>query len=81
MYDKQLREIRLFLDSIPGEIDNTADSQYCFNLVTELAVEILDGSFMEFEDGLLEEFLLDYLRVRQYEYGLIDMDCPEPVER
>jgi hypothetical protein len=81
MYNVKLREIRLTLDNIPGDIDETADSQICLNLVEETAISILDSRFMEFEKGLLEEFLLDYLRVRQYEYGLIDMDCPEPVER
>jgi hypothetical protein len=81
MYDKNLRGIRLLLDSIPGDIEETADSQYCFDLIEETAISILDGRFTQFENGLLEEFLLDYLRVRQYEYGLIDMDCPEPVER
>jgi hypothetical protein len=81
MYDKKLREIRLLLDSIPGDIEENADSQHCFNLVEEAAISVLDSRFMDFEDGLLEEFLLDYLRVRQYEYGLINLDCPELVER
>lgn len=81
MYDNKLREIRLFLDSLPGGNDEGADSQHCFNLVEEAAISVLDSRFMDFEKGLLEEFLLDYLRVRQYEYGLINLDCPEPVER
>jgi hypothetical protein len=81
MYDKRLREIRLFLDSIPGDVDETGDSQYCFDLVEERAIDLLDSRFMEFEGGLLEEFLLQYLLLRRYEYLLVDMDCPEPVER
>jgi hypothetical protein len=81
MYDKQLRAIRLFLDAIPGEIDDSADNQLCMDLVEEAGISILDSRFMEFAEGLLEEFLLDYLRVRQYEYGLIDVNCPVPVER
>ena len=71
MYDKNLREIRMFLDSIPGDIEKTADSQICFNLVEEIAIEVLDSRFIEFESCLLEKFLLDYLRVRQHEYALM----------
>ncbi len=81
MYDKNLREIRMFLDSIPGDIEETADSQICFNLVEEIAIEVLDSRFIEFESCLLEKFLLDYLRVRQREYALIDIDSPEPLRR
>ena len=80
MYDTKLRAIRSFLDSIPGDINEGGDSQYCMDLVEEAAIGILDSRFMEFQPGLLEAFLLDYLRVRQYEYGLIDVDCPKPVE-
>jgi hypothetical protein len=81
MYDKQLREIRLFLDSIPGDIDNTADSQYCFDLVEEAAISILDSRFMTFENGLLEEYMLQCMLLRRYEYGLVDMDNPQLIER
>lgn len=81
MYDKRLRKIRLFLDAIPGDIDETGESQYCFDLVEERAIEVLDSHFMEFESLLLEDFLLHYLLLRRYEYGLIDTDHPEPVER
>jgi hypothetical protein len=81
VYDKKLRDIRLFLDSAPGDIEESADSQYCFDLVEELAIEVLDSRFSEFEDGLLEEFLLQYLLLRRYEYQLVDMDYPDPVER
>jgi hypothetical protein len=81
MYNKELRKIRLLLDSIPGEDNETDDNQYCFDLVEELAIEVLDSRFSEFEDGLLEEFLLQYLLLRRYEYQLVDMDCPDPVER
>jgi hypothetical protein len=81
MYDKQLREIRLFLDSIPGDIDETANSQYCFDLVEEAGISILDSRFMTFENGLLEEFMLQYMLLRRYEYGLVDMDNPQLIER
>jgi hypothetical protein len=81
MYNKELRKIRLFLDSIPGEDNETDDNQYCFDLVEEQAISILDSRFSEFEDGLLEEFLLNYTLLRRQEYLLIDMECPDPVER
>jgi hypothetical protein len=81
MYDKRLREIRMLLDTIPGDVDETGDSQYCFDLVEERAIDLLDSTFMEFKSLLLEDFLLQYLLLRRYEYGLVDMDCPEPVER
>ena len=81
MYDKRLREIRLMLDTIPGDVDETGDNQYCFNLVEERAILLLESQFVEFENLLLEDFLLQYLLLRRYEYGLVDMDCPEPVER
>jgi hypothetical protein len=81
MFDKQLREIRQMLDSIPGDDNETDDNQYCFDLVEERAILLLDSRFMEFESLLLEDFLLNYLLLRRYEYGLVDMDCPDPVER
>ncbi len=81
MYDKKLRDIRLFLDSIPSALDEGGENQLCMDLIEEAGISILDSRFMEFQPGLLEAFLLDYLRMRQYEYGLIDMDCPLPMER
>ena len=81
MYDKKLRAIRLFLDSIPGDLDEGGDSQLCMDLVEESAISILDSRFMMFASGLLEEFLLEYLQVRRYEYGLIDKDGWETAKR
>ena len=81
MYDKRLREIRMFLDGIPGDVDETGDNQYCFDLVEERAIDVLDSRFMEFDSLLLEDFILNYLLLRRYEYGLVNLECPEPVER
>jgi hypothetical protein len=81
MYDKKLRDIRLFLDTIPGDIDESSDSQYCYDLLEEVAIEVLDSRFMEFESGLLEDFILNYALLRRYEYQLVDIDSLEPVER
>ena len=59
MSARELRKIRQFLDTIPGAENENADNQYCFDLVEEVAIDILDSRFSEFEAGLLEEFLLD----------------------
>jgi hypothetical protein len=74
MFDKQLREIRQMLDSIPGDDNETDDNQYCFDLVEERAIIILDSSD---SPDLMQEYMMSYLYLRQLEYQLIDFPDPQ----
>jgi hypothetical protein len=72
----RLRTIRAELDGISGE-ELTVNHQYCFDLVEERAISILDSQHTDFTPGLLQEYLMSYLYLRQMEYGLIDFPDPE----
>lgn len=73
MVDYKLQEIRQMLDAIPGNQADTADPQLCFDLVEERAIIILDSQHSDFTPGLLQEYLMGYLYLRQLEYGLVDL--------
>jgi hypothetical protein len=72
----RLRNIRTELDGISGD-DVTVEHQHCFDLVEERAISILDSQHSDFTPGLLQEYLMSYLYLRQMEYGLIDFPDPE----
>ena len=74
MYDKQLREIRQMLDSIPGDKEESDDHQLCFDLVEERAICILDSSD---SPDLMLKYLTGYLFLRQMEYQLIDLPASQ----
>lgn len=81
MCNHPLREIREQLDALPGKAAPPGDPLRCYEAVEERAISVLDSRFSEFEDGLLEEYLLHYLLLRRYEYSLVDLENPDPVER
>ncbi len=81
MNGNRLRDIRRMLDALPLDPDKCRDDQDRFDRVEEVAIQVLDGQFAAFPDGVLEDYLLTYLHLRRYEYGLVDLDSPEPVER
>jgi hypothetical protein len=67
----KLQKIRMHLDNVPAADEDTCCQQHCFDLVEERAIAILDSQHSDFTPGLLQEYLMSYLHLRQLEYGLI----------
>jgi hypothetical protein len=52
---------------LPGETTCPAET---FDRYESVAIAILDSEYMEFESGLLEEYLMTLLQLKQLELGL-----------
>ena len=52
---------------LPGEPACPAEAYLSHESV---AIAILDSEYMDFESGLLEEYLLTYLQLKRFELGL-----------
>lgn len=76
MKSSRLQSIRSQLDAIPND-EAIGDWQHCFDQVEEIAISILDSQFSDFTPGLLQEYLMGYLYLRQLEYGLINLPDPQ----
>ena len=73
----QLMKIRKSLDALPGDCGSNVSDQLSYDIVEERAISILDSRYMDFESGVLQEFMMSYLYVRQIEYNLIPFPDPE----
>jgi hypothetical protein len=77
MDTQKLIEVRASLDALPGDTTGCTTGQNCYDIVEERAIAILDSQFMDFPDGMLQEYLMSYLYLRQIEYDLIKFPAPE----
>ena len=53
--------------------DETMTPQEQFNLYESIAIQILDSEFDEYEDGLLEEYLVTYLEQKRKEFHIEEL--------
>tara|TARA_R110001599_G_C12251124_1_gene659635 strand:+ start:2789 stop:3082 length:294 start_codon:yes stop_codon:yes gene_type:complete len=77
---RDLAEVRTRLEEavagLPGE---PADAAELFDRYEQIAIQILDSEFDDYTPGLLEEYLMTLLYLRQLELGLIAFPNPQEV--
>ncbi len=56
--------------AITASLDDCSTPLEKYQLYEETAIAILDSEFMEYPDGLLEDYLMDYLASKRQEFGL-----------
>jgi hypothetical protein len=61
------------VSALPGEAANPAD---LYDRYEMLATQILDSEFEDYRDGMLEEYLMTYLYLKQLELGTFP-DCKD----
>ncbi len=76
---RDIAEVRARLEEVvanlPGE---PADATEQFDQYEQVAIQILDSEFGNYTPGMLEEYLMTLLYLRQLELGLVTF--PDPLE-
>lgn len=77
---RDLAEVRTRLEEavvgLPGE---PADAAELFDRYEQVAIQVLDSEFDDYTPGLLQEYLMTLLYLRQLELGLIAFPDPQEV--
>jgi len=78
---RNLAEVRTRLEEavagLPGEPAGPAE---IFRRYEMVAIEVLDAQFNEFQNGILSEWLMSFLYMKQLELGLLPL-LDDPVEQ
>ncbi len=71
MTDPRLEGVSVRLEKIISEsCPHHPPSQELFDLYEQIAIQILDSEFMDFQDHILEEYLMNFLQNKRKELGL-----------
>jgi hypothetical protein len=75
---RDIAEVRTRLESaVAGLAGEPADAADLYDLYEQIAIQILDSEFDGYPPGLLQEYLMTLLYLRQLELGLIAFPDPQ----
>jgi hypothetical protein len=68
----EITEVRARLEKAVQRLHKAANPQEKYDQFEMVAIQILDSEFINYPDGLLQEYLTCYLRLKRFELGVND---------